>query len=149
MPEAFPEMPNYQQLDKAKDGIRDVVQLIDALKQKYPIDDKRVYVVGCAEGGFGAFGAALRYPGVFAASVPVNSGWAAEDAKGFSKVPLWVFHGANDTTYSAQLSRDAASYIDAYGGKATYTEVPNVGHDCMSDQFYLPQMWDWLFQQHK
>jgi predicted peptidase len=149
MPQEFPEMENFARPYQGQEALPDAIQLVEAMRKQYPIDDKRIYVIGCSEGGFGAFGAALHYPDIFAAAVPVASGWTAEDARGFAKVPLWVFHGAVDMTFPAGLSHGAASYISAYGGKANYTEVPNMGHDCSSAQFYLPAMWDWLFQQHK
>lgn len=148
MPQAFPEMDGFQPLKEQREGLKDAVDLVQSLKESYPIDEARIYVIGCSDGGFGAFGAALRYPGIFAAAVPIGSGWTAEDAKGF-KIPLWVFHGAQDNFYAPDLSRNAASYIKAVGGSATYTEVPNVGHDCSSGQFYRPLLWDWLFKQHK
>ncbi|MEZ0224039.1 MAG: hypothetical protein ACAH83_05760 [Alphaproteobacteria bacterium] len=149
MPRDIPEIPNYQTLLHASHGLKDAAQLVSALKKSYPIDRKRVYVIGCADGGFGAFGAALRYPDTFAAAVPINGGWTASEAKGFSKVPLWVFHGAENTYSPSVLSRGAVSYIKAYGGKANYTEVPGVGNDCGAPQFYTPTLWKWLFNQHK
>lgn len=149
MPADFPDLPNFEQLPPAREGLRDAVQLIDSLKDNYPIDNTRIYAVGCSDGGFGAFAAALRYPAMFAAAVPIGSGWPAQDARGFAKVPLWIFHGAQDNFYAPELSRNAANYINAYGGKATYTEVPNTGHECESGQFYRPALWEWLFNQHK
>lgn len=149
MPQDFPELTGFEPLPRAREGLRDAVQLVDKLKASYPVDPARIYVVGCSEGGFGAFGAALRYPDLFAAAIPIDSGWTALDAKGFAKVPLWIFHGSQDNLYSPELSRSAASYIKAYGGRVNYTEVPNVGHDCDSSQFYRPTLWDWLFAQHK
>lgn len=149
VPRDFPEMPSFQPLIRSRDGLKDAMQLVSELKKAYPIDKKRVYVVGCSDGGFGAFAAALRYPDTFAAAVPVGGGWTASDAKGFAKVPLWVFHGANDMSYPGELTRSVASYIKAYGGKANYTEVPGIGNDCSAPQFYTPTLWQWMFNQHK
>lgn len=149
VPRDFPEMPNLRALIRSRDGLKDAMQLVSTLKKSYPIDKNRVYVIGCSEGGFGAFGAALRYPDTFAAAVPIGSGWTAADARGFAKVPLWVFHGAEDAFIPPELSRGAASYIKAYGGKANYTEVPGVANDCGAPQFYTPTLWKWLFSQHK
>jgi predicted peptidase len=149
MPPQFPELQGFEPLAQGREGLRDAVQLVASLKATLPIDPARVYTVGCEEGGFGAFAAALRYPDLFAAAVPIGSGWTAQDAKGFSKVPLWIFHGAQDNFYASDLSRNAANYINAYGGKASFTEVPGVGHDCTSPQFYRPALWQWLFLQHK
>lgn len=149
MPRVFPEMPYFQPLLRGGDGMKDAAQLVSALKKSYPIDRKRVYVIGCSDGAFGAFGAALRYPDTFAAAIPISGGWTAADAKGFAKVPLWVFHGAEDRSYPADLSRSVTSYIKAYGGKANYTEVPGIGNDCSASRFYTPTLWQWMFSQRK
>jgi predicted peptidase len=149
MPQDFPEMQGFEPLETQREGLPEAIQLVQQLRDDYPIDPGRIYAIGCSDGGFGAFAAALHYPNLFAAAVPIGSGWTGQDARGFAKVPLWIFHGGQDNFYAPELSRNAATYINAYGGKANYTEVPYVGHDCENGQFYRSALWEWLFSQHK
>lgn len=129
------------------EALPDVVALIKNLQTQYPIDSKRIYVMGCSEGGVGTFGAVLRYPGIFAAAVPMAGAWNPEDAPQMTKVPLWAFHGAKDDVMPAYLSKDIATLIHQYGGTAYYTEFPEMNHQCPAAQLYSPQMWEWLFRQ--
>lgn len=133
----------------AYEALPDVVALIKSLQTQYPIDAKRIYVMGCSEGGVGTFGAILKYPDVFAAAIPMAGAWNPEDAPHMTKVPLWVFHGAKDEVMPAYLSKDMATLIHQYGGTAYYTEFPDMNHECPSAQLYSPQMWEWLFKQTK
>ncbi len=131
------------------EALPDVVALIKSLQTQYPIDSKRIYVMGCSEGGVGTFGAILKYPDIFAAAVPMAGGWNPEDASHMTKVPLWVLHGAKDEIMPAYLGKDMATLIHQYGGTAYYTEFPEMNHQCPSEQLYSPQMWEWLFKQNK
>lgn len=131
------------------EALPDVVALIKDLQSQYPIDGRRIYVMGCSEGGIGTFGAVRHYPDVFAAAVPLAGAWMPEDSPQMTKVPLWAFHGAKDSVIPAYLSRDMTTLIHQYGGKAYYTEFPDMNHQCPSPQFYSPQMWEWMFRQIK
>lgn len=131
------------------ESLHDIVALIKSLQTQYPIDPKRVYVMGCSEGGIGTFGAILHYPDVFAAAVPMSGGWNPEDTPKMTKVPVWALHGAKDDQMPAYLSKDMATLIHEYGGPAYYTEFPEMGHECPSRQLYSPQVWEWMFRQSK
>ncbi len=130
-------------------ALPDVVALIQELQSQYPIDKRRIYITGCSEGGIGTFGAVLNYPDVFAAAVPLAGAWMPEDSPKMTKVPLWAFHGTQDSVMPAYLSRDITNLIHQYGGKVYYTELPGIENQCPSAQFYSPQMWEWLFRQIK
>ena len=149
---ANPTKPIVQNDGKVLSGawyeaIHDTVALIKTLPAQYPIDKRRIYVIGCAEGGMGAFGAVLHYPELFAAAVPINGAWSPEDSPHMTKTPIWALHGANDDVMPPYLSKDMVSLIHEYGGPVFYSEMPGLKHDCSAKQFYAPQMWDWMFKQ--
>lgn len=150
-PSKLPEQPKLEKRDKKKkQGLEDAVKIIpDLLRENPGIDARRVYVIGCAEGGFGAFGAVLKYPDIFAASVPISGGWSGKDATKMTKVPLFVLHGEKDTTYTSDLSQNTAWLIQNYGGKVYYINVPGMGQDCSSPRLYQTAVWHWMFKQRK
>jgi predicted peptidase len=147
-PEEFPDDPALTYMGAQKKAMPDVMALIDQLRQDNPIDPRRIYVIGCAEGGFGAYGAAKEHPDIFAAAVPINGGWAIKDSTELTRTPLFVLHGEKDAIFAPRLSRDVAYYVQMYGGNVSYVEVPGLGHDCGDPRLYTKTMWHWMFDQH-
>lgn len=129
--------------------LSNVVKMIEAVAEKYPVDKNRIYVIGCSEGGFGAFGAALYYPEVFAAAVPISGGWRADDAKDMTGIPIYVIHGARDENVPISLSRDVSRLIHKFGGDINYNEYATMEHECPSPAIYSNAVWEWMFAQHK
>jgi predicted peptidase len=125
------------------------VEIIRRLMQKYPIDPARIYVMGCSDGAAGAYAAALRYPDIFAAAMPMSGGRNIVDAPQMIHVPMWIFHGEHDTIYSVSIARAMADSIKAHGGNVQYTEFPDMGHNCPSPRLYGRETWEWLFSQRK
>ena len=146
-PESFPDDPALGYMANEKQALPDVMALIDQLVDDNPIDPHRIYVIGCAEGGFGAYGAAMRHPDVFAAAVPINGGWAIKDSTQLTKTPLLVLHGEKDAIFAPRLSRDVAYYVQMYGGDVGYIQVPGLGHECDDQRLYSKGLWRWLFAQ--
>jgi len=126
-----------------------VVSLVKELTDTHAIDTNRIYVIGCSEGGFGAFGAARYYNGLFAASVAISGGWVATDADYLTDMPLLVFHGAKDTIIPVKHSRNVSRLIEAKGGDIKYTEDQNGWHNCPWEGFYNNETWDWMFSKSK
>lgn len=132
-------------------GLRmpDVIKLIEDVAAKNPVDTKRIYVIGCSDGGTGAFAAARYYPDVFAAAVPIAGFWRQEDAKLLTRVPMWVMHTENDSIFPVSYARNIVRGIHAAGGNVRYTELPMMDHNCPYQGFYAPQIWQWMFAQKK
>lgn len=146
-PEEFPDDPALGYMASEKQALPDVMALIGQLEEDNPIDRHRIYVIGCAEGGFGAYGAAMRHPEVFAAAVPINGGWAIKDSNQLTRTPLLVLHGEKDAIFAPRLSRDVAYYVQMYGGDIAYVQVPGLGHECDDQRLYSKVLWRWLFSQ--
>lgn len=147
LPDKFSSM---ESLVGARPMMSYVVAMIYQKMKEYPdIDPNRIYVIGCSQGGFGVFGAALRYPDVFAAGVAISGGWLDTDAAQLTKMPLWVIHGLKDTVIPVAFSRDVTKAIQALGGPAIYTQINDMGHSCPNEKLYGPGTWNWLFSQSK
>ena len=151
MPEALPpsQTPPGMKYDyhPELESLPDVEALVAELKKKNPIDEKRVYIVGCSDGGTGVFGAMVRYPDVFAGGVAISGTWSLLDVPKMTRVPLQIWHGANDPIMPVALVRDLATAIKQNGGQVSFTELPNVGHQCSTPDFYSIGVWQWLFAQ--
>lgn len=148
-PSEIPDDPRLRGNLKLKQGLGDAVQLVQDLINNYPIDPKRVYVMGCAEGGFGAYGAVLNYPDVFAAAVVISGGWTVKDTPKMKGVPIWAMHGDKDRFFAPGLSMNVVAYIQQMGGNVFWKSYPDIGRDCANSSFFPRALWHWMFQQKK
>lgn len=126
-----------------------VVELLEELRGKYPIDPRRVYLIGLSMGGFGVWDLLSRWPDRFAAAVVICGG-ADENAVGAARdVPVWAFHGADDPEVRVARSHNAVAALRAVGGTACYKEYPQVGHDSWVHAFAEPDLLPWLFSHRR
>jgi poly(3-hydroxybutyrate) depolymerase len=133
---------------RQKQMLPDVTRMVtDLLRDNPTIDPRRVFVLGCGAGGWGAFGAALHYPNMFAGAVPISSGWAVKESSKLTKIPLLIMHGATDKTVG--WSQDVAFYVQQFGGDVHYVAVPGMGHDCADKRIYSKAVWEWMSEHHK
>ena len=144
-----PEHKHMESLSQTRQMLPYLISMIKDVMAQYPIDSSRIYILGCSDGGFGAFGAARHYPDLFAAAVSISGGWTVDDAPNLTKVPLWVIHGRQDEVIPVTLSRDVSKLIQQYGGPARYTEIADMGHNCPAPQLYGKALWNWMFRQKK
>jgi predicted peptidase len=127
--------------------------LLDQLQAIYAVDPKRIYLTGLSMGGYGAWEFALRYPGRFAAVVPIAGGYEGmrsvpENICDLQSVPLWVFHGASDTTVPPSESQVLVDALGACGGDVRFTLYPGADHESSFYQAYAdPELYRWLADQ--
>jgi predicted peptidase len=139
-----------------------------AATKEFKGDFKRTYLTGLSMGGFGAWDLAARYPGKFAAVVPICGGIAqsdhfrqmhpdlakngyADEPKSYAdvtqkigKTPVWIFHGGADDTVPVDGSRKMNDALKAAGGNVRYTEYPSVGHNSWDKAYAEPELMPWL-----
>lgn len=126
-----------------------VFNLLDELLLNYPIDPKRIYVMGISMGGYGTWDAISRHPERFAAAVPICGGADLAQATQIAQVPVWAFHGGNDTVVPTVRSQNICRKLKEMSAPITYTEVPNCGHDSWNPAINTPELLPWLFSNHK
>ena len=86
----------------------------------------------------------------FAAVVPICGGGDPTSAERLKDLPIWVFHGADDTTVPPDRSRHMVRAIkDAGGTKIKFTEYPGVGHGSWKLAYADPEFLKWMFKQKK
>jgi len=140
---------DHRQAEKPSAPMALAVKLIAELEKKYRIDPARRYVMGLSMGGYGAWDAVARYPGMFAAAVPVCGGGDETQAAAIAKLPIWVFHGSADGAVKVTRSRDMVAALRKAGGSPKYTEYPGVGHDSWINASKEPGLLPWLFAQKR
>lgn len=125
-----------------------VFQLIERVKQEHAVDPDRVYLVGMSLGGQGCWQLAADRPDFFAAAVPMCGNGPTTLASNLERIPIWAFHGSDDSVIPAQGSRDLVAAIKGAGGQLIrYTEFEGIGHNCWDRAMTDPQLLNWLFRQ--
>ncbi|MDX2248717.1 MAG: prolyl oligopeptidase family serine peptidase [Bacteroidia bacterium] len=151
---------NYSRESEAKHADKEptrqlelVMELMDEVLKKYPVERRRVYIGGLSMGGYGVWSALANYPEKFAAAFPICGGGYPSFAPRMAQVPTWVFHGGADTVVPPDRSREMVESIRRAGGQVIYTEFPGVGHNSWDPAFpafeEYPFIYDWIFTQRK
>jgi predicted peptidase len=145
----FPLRPYDLSAAPESDAARSTVALVGALVRTYPIDPARVYVMGFSMGGTGTWDMLMRHPEIFAAGVPI-AGVADLGRAGLLKsTPAWSFHGELDSTSPVQNGRMMSAALQRVGAPARYTEFKGMGHGSVGEALEEPELFGWLFAQHR
>ena len=124
------------------------IALIDALAENLPIDRNRIYMIGSSMGGFGSWRITGNHPDKFAAVVPICGGGSVNDAEKLKAVPIWAFHGDQDTDVPVTKSREMVNAIKSAGGeKIKYTELAGEGHLIAGGVCEREDLAPWIYQQ--
>jgi predicted esterase len=132
-------------------------------------DTNRTYLTGISMGGYGSWYLAQKYPNTFAALVIVCGGIhppaatlkAHPELVNFSppdgpkaytdaaakigKVPVWIFHGADDNIVPVVESQRMADAMKAVGAEVHYTEYSGVKHVAWDKAYDEPKLYPWLY----
>jgi len=122
----------------------DLNVLLDDVMARYRVDPDRVYLTGLSMGGFGAWELASTYPQRFAAVAPMCGGGNPAAARRLRALSFWVFHGDADPVVPVKLSDDMVEALKQAGAEAKYTRYSGVGHDCWTQSYNNPELYDWF-----
>ena len=168
--ERFPAIIVMPQCRKTRWWTEDEMQAqamaaFDQSAREFNGDNTRFYLTGLSMGGYGTWGLAAKYPGKFAALVPICGGIRppsraatanspqpsgdlyAEAANKIGAIPVWIFHGGADTVVPTDESRKMNEAIKAAGGNVKYTEYENVGHNSWDKAYAEKELMPWLLSQ--
>jgi predicted peptidase len=127
-----------------------VVGILDSLAREFNLDADRIYVSGISMGGYGTWYLAMKYPGRFAAAVPVCGGADPEKAPSLAKLPIWTFHAEDDGTVPVAGTREMVAALKAAGSPVIYTEYPKsmgINHQSWIPAGNNPELIAWVFKQ--
>src|ERR1017187_667292 len=154
-------------------GDQDVVRAIRLAKERFSVDEDRVYLVGDSMGGWGTWNVATRHPDLFAAIAPVfggadyhsqyseealakltpldrflaekrESSWAM--AEGLLNLPILVHHGDVDRSVNVDFSRYGVRLLERWGYNIRYVELPGYGHE---DLNVMSGLIDWFLEHRR
>ena len=156
----FPQCPIDQRWVGAPRKI--AMAALDDAEREFSIDRDRVSLTGMSMGGAGAWILAAEYPNRWSALAPVcgyihrpptlpdadNPTTDSFDdfAKRLPRIPIWIFHGADDPVVPVAESREMAR---ALGVRAGYTEFADTGHNAWDPAYTTTHIIEWLVRQKR
>ncbi len=127
-----------------------VIRLMDEFIKKKQVDKKRIYISGLSMGGMGTFEILSRRPDMFAAATPICGNGNAQLVDLYAgKVPIWIFHGADDKVVSPKHSLEMASAIIASGGSPKMTLYEKTGHVSWTKAFAEKDFLKWIYSKSR
>ncbi len=152
---------------------------VDALKAlmdellagRTDVNPNRLYVTGLSMGGYGIWSYLARYPDDFVAAIPICGGgdplqlpknkppekvgieneFDPEGLKRAKDIPIWTFHGSQDSAVPIAESEHLVELLHKAGSKSVmFTTYEGVGHVGAWEKAYSnPDVWKWLFSQSR
>ena len=127
-----------------------VVKLMDGFTKRKDVDTNKIYVSGLSMGGMGTFVILNLRPNMFAAATPIcGDGEPVSVTNYAKKVPIWIFHGSDDTVVSPKNSLKMAEALINYGGSPRITFYENVGHGSWDNAFAEKDFLKWIHSNTK
>ncbi len=107
-------------------------ELVDALKDKYPINTRRIYLFGHSAGAGQALYLSLLESEYFAATAGHAGAMRAEDGNFLEqarrKIPIAIFVGTNDHLFPLPVVRATRDALNAAGFNTQLTEIKGHTH---------------------
>lgn len=130
--------------------VHQVKEIIDKVAAEFSVRPDRICITGSSMGGYGTWSMALTYPNFFSAAAPIAGGGMDWRAKRLVTTPIYVFHGARDTTVPPICSQLMCDALTAAGGQARLVLLEDRGHDDGINYAYgQTDLIDWLLQQRR
>ncbi len=135
----LPVQPTFEAAQRTLD------QFITEAVAAYPVDPKRLYLMGFSQGSMMSYAFALGQPGrvagVIAQSgyIPLTSGIAV-DEPGLKGKPFIITHGLNDPLIPVQWGRDARDWLARAGADVEYHDFP-MGHSVSDESLAAVAQW--------
>lgn len=151
------------------------MEALERTLNEFSTDEKRVYLTGLSNGGYGSWILAYKYSDKFAAALVICGYLSARDiphdiapgkemdpvvpatgeatydvlAEKIEKMPVWIFHGEEDNVVSATGSRSLYLALQKRNAPAHYTELLGAGHNSWDAAYGSSKVINWMLNQSK
>ncbi|WP_109488210.1 alpha/beta hydrolase-fold protein [Occallatibacter savannae] len=146
-----------------KDMLAMAMAELDQETAEFHGDPARTYLSGLSMGGYGAWELARTYPTRWAAAAIAAGGifwsyaperWqqapklATEYAQATSRIPMWLFHGADDNIVVPRQDELLYAALKSAGGRVRFWLYLGLRHDCWTRAYLEPELPKWLLSHH-
>ena len=146
-----------------KDMLAMAMAELDQETAEFHGDPTRTYLSGLSMGGYGSWELARMYPTRWAAAAIAAGGifWSyaperwqqapklsADYAEATSRIPIWLFHGADDNIVVPRQDELLYAALKAAGGRVRLWLYQGLRHDCWTRAYLEPELPRWLLSRH-
>lgn len=125
-----------------------LLELLAHIKKTYHIDEDRIYLTGLSMGGFGTWRLASDHPEMFAAAAPICGQGDPKNGPRLTQLPIWAWHGTDDTAVPFARSVEMVEAIKAAGGtKVRFTSLEHIGHFSWQAAYQSNDLYQWFDKQ--
>lgn len=103
-------------------------KLVAEIKENYPVNEKKVFVMGISMGGYGTWDSLARHTETFAGGFACCGAGDPSKAGKMKDLKLFAYHGGLDDVVPTQGSRDMYDALVKVGADVKYTEYPELYH---------------------
>jgi len=123
--------------------------IFDSVCNYYKVEMTRMYVTGLSMGGFGTWDIICRFPGLFAAALPVCGGGDKEFIRRIRKTQIWAFHGLKDRLIKPKRTLELVNQLEKLKYPIKLTTFPTLGHNAWDSAYKItkPSFLEWMFAQ--
>jgi phospholipase/carboxylesterase len=128
--------PDMEEMGRAADRL---MRFVDAAIERYPVDRRKLIVMGFSQGGVMAYNLAIRHPERFAALVALSTWFPEELAEyadnrdALARLPTLVQHGRADDMIDITKARQSVERLRALKLPLTYREYDGA-HEITVDE---------------
>ncbi|HXS76729.1 MAG TPA: alpha/beta hydrolase-fold protein [Terracidiphilus sp.] len=146
-----------------KDMLAMAMSELDRTSAEFHGDPARTYLSGLSMGGYGSWELARMYPTRWAAVAIAAGGifWSyaperwqqapkltAEYAQAVDRIPIWLFHGADDNIVVPRQDELLYASLKTAGGHVRLWLYQGLRHDCWTRAYLEPELPRWLLAHH-
>ena len=127
----------------------EVISILEDFIKNNNVDKNRVYITGLSMGGYGTWGIISKRPEIFAAAIPICGGGNPEKALRIKDLPIWAFHGEDDSVIPVQETISMVEEINKINGNIKFTKYPNTNHNSWTKTYNNKDIYNWLLLQSR
>ncbi len=126
------------------------LNILDRIERQYPVDRRRVTLVGISSGANACWDLLCREPNRFAAVAPLGGGGAPAQLFATQlRTPVWAFHATADPEVPISGVSGTIEKLQSVGASAILTQTNDTRHECWTKAFAQHDLLYWLLAQRQ
>ena len=121
-----PDCPTRSWGDAVSD--RAVMAVIDAVRQEYAIDARRILVTGFSMGGRGTWFMVSHHADLFTAAIPMAASVGDEPVDRLGLIPTYIIHSVDDQVVPFGPAEQNARQLESLGRTVRFEVLRGLGH---------------------